>query len=279
MKAPRARCAGALLLLALVIASAGAPLLTSYDPIAIDTARIFEAPSLAHPFGTDGLGRDVLARVLFGGRITLTAGLLATAVALGAGAGFGTLAGYRGGLFDGLVSRVADVVLAFPLLVAALAVLGLAGGSAGLGQAVRIGLVIGAFSWPAIFRLVRAEAAGLRDEGPVLAARAAGCRLPRIVFVHLLPRAVLPALAPAAFIASAAVLTEAGLSFLGLGIRPPAASWGSLLREAREAITEAWWLAAFPGLFLYLTTVACQLIGERARGPLGGHRIPVRTGR
>ncbi|GAB4372123.1 MAG: ABC transporter permease [Acidobacteriota bacterium] len=271
MRSPaRGPGAGLAILLALVATAAAAPLLTPFDPLAIDTTHVYEPPGPRHPFGTDGLGRDVLARVLYGGRATLGAGAIATALAFGLGALLGTLAGHRGGWLDVLASRAADVVLAFPLLVAALAILGLAPARDPAGQAARIGVVIGAFAWPAIFRLVRAEASRLRTGEAVLAARALGCGELRVAVVHLLPRAVLPALAPAAFVASAAVLTEAGLSFLGLGVRPPAASWGSLLREASEAVTRAWWLAAFPGLFLYLTTVGCQLAGERLRAGLTG---------
>jgi len=278
VKRPATSRLGAALLLALAVLSVAAPLLSPGDPLAIDPSRVFTPPSTAHPFGTDGLGRDVLARVLFGGRITLTSGFLATALALAIGAGLGAAAGYRGGLLDVVLARIADVVLSFPLLVAALAVLGLSGEWGGISQAVRIGVVIGLFAWPTIFRLVRAESSRLRQADTVLAARASGCPERRVVLLHLLPAAVLPALAPAAFIASAAVLTEAGLSFLGLGVRPPAASWGSLLREAREAIGEAWWLAAFPGLFLYLTTAGCLMLGERARRGIAAPALRDRRG-
>lgn len=269
----RGPLAGALVLVALVALCALAPPVLPHDPLSIDATRILQSPSWNHPFGTDSLGRDVLARVLAGGRSSLGAGLVATLVAMTIGAALGALAGARGRSVDGVLSRIADVVLAFPDLVGAIALLGLLHVHAlVLPASVRVGFVIALFTWPALFRYVRAEMQRLRASDLALAARAAGARESRVIFVHLLPGALAPALVPGAFVAAGAVLAEAGLGFLGLGIAPPAPSWGNLLREAREYVRTAWWLALFPGLFLYATTLACHAMAEGARRHLASNR-------
>lgn len=269
--ATRGLRAGALLLGALVLAAVAAPWLATSDPLETRPAKIYAPPSTEHVFGTDGLGRDVLARALHGARRSLTAGGVATLIAFSIGAVAGGVAGYRGGVVDVVLSRVCDTVWAFPSLVGALAVLGLlAAHLETVPPALRVGLVIGAFGWPALFRFVRAEMQRLAEGDVTLGARATGASPARVVFRHLLPAALVPALAPASFLAAGAILSEAMLGFLGLGIVTPTPSWGTLLREALLGWRGAWWLAVFPGVLLYATTLALQLLGEGLRRRFGG---------
>jgi peptide/nickel transport system permease protein len=276
-RARRRLLLGAVLLGALVALSAVAP--APDGPRTIDPERVFEPPSSRHPFGTDQLGRDVLARVLHGGRRSLGAGLAATAVAVALGTLLGAVAGSGRRGIDQVLARCADVVAAFPYLVGALAVLGLlADRFEPVPSALRVGLVVGVLAWPALFRYVRAEMHTLARGDLAIAARAIGARPGRVLITHLLPLALVPAIAPASFLAAGAILAEAGLSFLGLGIRPPAPSWGNLLRDGMTHLRSAWWLALFPGLFLYLTVLAFHLLGEGLRGRVSRVREAERVG-
>lgn len=265
----RPLAAGLLLLAALagtaLFAAAVAPL-GWLDPLRIDVERVLAPPSRAHWFGTDGLGRDVLARTLHGGAASLEAAGLATALALALGAALGALAGSAGRTGDALLSRTADAFHAFPPLIAALALLGAAAAPlAGLPAGSRVGLIVGLFYWPGPFRFVRAETLRLAASPLADAARAAGARRARVALRHLLPQALLPLLAPAPFVAGGAVLAEAGLGFLGVGIRPPAPSWGNLLADGFYFIESAWWIGLFPGAFLFLAVLGCFLAGEGLR--------------
>lgn len=266
---------GLFVLVLLVGAALAAPLVTEHRPEVLDTSLTLAPPSVDHPFGTDSLGRDVFSRVLHGARHSLAAGGSATLIACLLGAGLGALAGTRGAVADGLLSRSADVVYAFPYLVGAIAILGLfAAQLEDLPQSLRVGVVVGVFSWPPLFRFVRAEMQRLASSDLAASARASGASPARTTFVHLLPAALGAALVPATFLAAGAILAEAGLGYLGLGIRAPEPSWGNILREAREYVRSAWWLAAYPGLFLYATTLALHLVGEglRRRFQPGAHR-------
>ncbi|MCU0223740.1 MAG: ABC transporter permease subunit [Acidobacteria bacterium] len=265
----RPLAAGLLLLAALagtaLFAAAVAPL-GWLDPLRIDVERVLAPPSRAHWFGTDGLGRDVLARTLHGGAASLGAAGLATALALSVGAALGALAGSAGRTGDALLSRTADAFHAFPPLIAALALLGAAAAPlTGLPAGSRVGLVVGLFYWPGPFRFVRAETRRLAASPLADAARAAGARRARVALLHLLPQALLPLLAPAPFVAGGAVLAEAGLGFLGVGIRPPAPSWGNLLADGFYFVESAWWIGLFPGAFLFLAVLGCFLAGEGLR--------------
>ena len=262
--------AGGLLLLAalagLATAAAAVSPLGWLDPVRVDIDRVLAPPSPAHWFGTDGLGRDVLARTLHGGSASLGAAAIATALALALGAALGALAGVSGRVGDTLMSRTADAFHAFPPLVAALALLGAAAGPLGaLPAAPRVGLVVGLFYWPGLFRFVRAETRRLAVSPLTDSARAAGARRARVAFRHLLPQALVPLLAPAPFVAGGTVLAEAGLGFLGVGIRPPAPSWGNLLADGLYFVDSAWWLSLFPGGFLFLAVLGCFLAGEGLR--------------
>lgn len=233
------------------------------DPLGVAPERALEAPSAEHWMGTDPVGRDVLARVLHGGRRSLLAGLFATAIACVLGSGLGALAGTAGGVPDVLLSRFGDVIYAFPALVGALVLLtALPAGPGVLAQPLRVGLVVGVFSWPVLFRYVRAEVRRWSQSPLAWNARACGTPPWRVAWRHLGPMALAPALVPLTFLAAGTVLVEAGLSFLGIGIRPPEPSWGNLLRDGLVHVERAWWLSLWPGAFLFLTVLAFHLLGD-----------------
>jgi peptide/nickel transport system permease protein len=254
---------GALVLFVLV----GPAWLADPDAIALDAA--LSPPSAAHWLGTDGLGRDVAARMAHGGRLSLAVGALAAALVLGVGVPLGTWAGWAGGFWDAAVSRVLEAVLCLPALVLALALLAVAPpGLRELPDAVRIALVLGFLGWPVPARFVRGEVLRLRHSTTVASARASGAGTVRLLARHVLPSAIGPLLVAAAFSVGGAIVAEASLSFLGLGVAPPHASWGSLLAEARIHVDRAWWLAAFPGLGLFGTVLGCNLLADGLRGGL-----------
>lgn len=260
--------AGAALLAALLAFAALGPwLLGDPDAIALDAS--LSAPSRAHWLGTDGLGRDVTARLAHGGRVSLAVGLCAATLVLGIGVPLGAWAGWKGGAVDAVVSRTIEAVSCLPMLVLALALLAVAPGSLReLPDAVRLAVVLGALGWPVPARFVRAEVLKLRSSATVAAARAAGATGPRLLARHVLPAASGPVLVAAAFTVGGAIVAEASLSFLGLGVAAPSASWGSLLAEARIHVDRAWWLAAFPGAALFATVLACNLVADGLRGGL-----------
>ena len=250
---------GLMLGLLLLFAWVG-PVIRNTDPDALDLAHTAAAGSAAHPLGTDESGRDLLARLMFGGRVSLSVGAVATAVALVIGMLVGGLAGWRGGRMDDLLMRLTDAAMAVPVLFVALAVLALFGSRLPL-----LVSVIGACSWMGIARLVRAEVTGLREREFVQAARGLGLRGVPLFLRHLLPQLV-PTLAVAASLGVAyAILTESALSFLGLGVQPPQASWGNMLTGAQHSLYAAPRLAIWPGVMILLTTLACNGLGERLR--------------
>jgi peptide/nickel transport system permease protein len=257
---PLRRSAPLLLLAALLCFAWVGPLLHRTDPDALDLGATLAPASAGHPLGTDESGRDVLARLMAGGQVSLAVGALASGVALLLGSLIGSLAGWRGGWVEAVLMRLTDAAMAVPVLFVALAVLSIYGSRA----ALLIG-VIGATSWPGIARLVRAEVAALRQRDFVQAARALGSRGDRIVIRHLLPQ-LLPTLTLAASLGVAyAILTESALSFLGLGVQPPQASWGNMLTGAQASLYTAPRLAIWPGVMILLTTLACNGLGESLR--------------
>lgn len=240
-----------------------------HDPYRNELGAILRGPSASHPLGTDGLGRDVAARVVHGARISLAVGLLAALLALLVGLPLGALAGYVGGRTDFAVSRLIEATLCVPSLLLALALLAASPAwLEALPDAPRIALVLGVSGWTPIARYLRGEFLRLRSSDMVTAARAAGAGHARIVLRHVLPSALAPVLVTASFAVGAAILSEAALSFLGLGVRPPVPTWGGLLGEARAAIGTAWWLALFPGVSLFLAVLGCNLVGEGLRDQL-----------
>ena len=234
-----------------------------FGPDDIDIVNRLHAPDAHHHFGTDELGRDVLARMIHGARISLTVGLTATAMALVVGSFLGAMAGYYGGAADWFVSRLIEVVLCFPLLFLALAIVAFFGPSIWT-----IMIALGLTTWTSEARYVRGEFLRIREMEFAFAARASGARDSRIIFRHLLPNAIAPVLVSASFGVAYAILTESALSFLGLGVPLPTATWGSILSSAKDYIEYAWWLVVFPGVAIFLTVAAFNIIGDRFRDAL-----------
>lgn len=235
------------------------------DPLAQGDLRLdrFLGPSADHLMGTDRFGRDVWARLLFGARISLAVGLGAAALASTIGTAVGVFAGWRGGWVDALLMRGVDLVLAFPRIVLVVVVVALYEPSLPL-----LVLVIGATQWPTTARLVRSEVLSLREREFVVAARALGIPEWRVVLRHLLPNALPPVLVATALGVGYAILLEAGLSFLGLGVPAPTPSWGGMIADGRAYLLDAWWLATAPGLALVLLVLGFNLVGDGLRSRL-----------
>jgi peptide/nickel transport system permease protein len=257
---PRGRT-GALILLLLALASVVGPCFLP-DPLAQpDILEGSLPPGLGHPFGTDQLNRDVLARVVAGARISLSVALLAVVLSATIGAGIGLLAGYWGGALDSALMRLVDGALAIPRLFILLLVLA-------VWERVPLAaliILIGATGWFSTSRLVRAEVLRLREEGYVRAAEALGARRRHVILRHLLPNALGPLLVAATLGVGDVILLEAGLSFLGLGVQPPTPSWGGMVLDSKEVLVSAPWTGIFPGLAIVLTVLSANLFGEALR--------------
>ena len=233
------------------------------DPDVIDLSHRLAPPDAAHVLGTDELGRDILARMMFGARISLAVGFFATLISVVVGSFFGAIAGYYGRAADWIVSRLIEVVLCFPFLFLVLGIVALFRPSL-----MTIMIALGLTTWTNEARYIRAEFLRIRELEFAQAARASGARDARIIFRHLLPNAIAPVLVSASFGVAYAILTESALSFLGLGVPLPTASWGSILSDAKSQIEYAWWLILFPGLAIFTTVAAFNVIGERIRDAL-----------
>jgi peptide/nickel transport system permease protein len=252
----------------ITIIAVAAPLLSTGSPDAIVLNARLQPPSGQHPFGTDNLGRDVLTRMIHGSRVSLIVGYSATALSLIIGSLLGALAGYYGGLADWIVSRLIEVVLCFPFLFLVLGIVALFRPSI---YTILIALAL--TSWTTEARFVRAEFLRIRELEYALAARASGAGDSRIIFRHFLPNALAPVIVSASFGVASAILTESALSFLGFGVAFPTASWGSILAIAKDYIEFAWWLVVFPGIAIFLTVAAFNLIGDRLRDILDPKEI------
>ncbi|HTS20817.1 MAG TPA: ABC transporter permease [Casimicrobiaceae bacterium] len=237
-----------------------AGILSPYDPIATSWSAVRKAPSAAHWFGTDEIGRDVLSRVIFGTRASLLAGVVAVSIALALGVPIGLAAGYLGGWIDALISRMTDAMLACPFLILAIALAAFLGPS--LANAM---IAIGISATPIFIRLTRAQVLQAKVEDYVEAARAVGNSHLRIAFRHILPNVVPPLIVQATLAVAAAIIAEAALSFLGLGQQPPAPSWGSMLNTAKNYIDNAPWMAIWPGLSIFLLVLSFNLLGDGLR--------------
>ncbi|MEK7802809.1 MAG: ABC transporter permease [Deltaproteobacteria bacterium] len=251
---------GGIIVLMLFTIAVLAPLIAPYNPDAINVKHVLESPSLAHPFGTDDLGRDILSRVIYGSRISLAVGFVAVGIATLIGIILGALSGYYGGWTDTIVMRFVDIMLAIPTFFLILAVIAMLEPSIW-----NIMIVIGVTSWMGVSRLVRAEFLSLKEREFVLAARALGASDFRIIFKHILPNAMSPVLISAVLGIAGAVLVESALSFLGIGVQPPTASWGNILTIGKDNIEIAWWISVFPGLAIFVTVLAYNLLGEGVR--------------
>ena len=259
----RAAAFGLVVVAAFIAMAVLAPLVAPYDPIATSFAAVRKAPSFAHWFGTDEIGRDVLSRVIFGARASLLAGVVSVLISLSIGVPAGLLAGYAGGTTDMLISRVTDALLACPFLILAIALAAFLGPS--LGNAM---IAIGISATPVFVRLTRGTTLAIKAEEFVLAARAIGNAPWRIALRHVLPNIVPPLLVQATLAIAAAVIAEASLSFLGLGQQPPQPSWGSMLNTAKNYIDNAPWMAIWPGLSIFLLVLSFNLVGDGLRDAL-----------
>jgi peptide/nickel transport system permease protein len=240
-----------------------APLISPYDPAAQSWTSVRKAPSALHWFGTDDVGRDVLARIIYGAQASLLAGVISVAIAVSIGVPLGLIAGYLGGWIDMLLSRITDAMLAVPFLILAIALAAFLGPS--LGNAM---IAIGVTTTPIFVRLTRGQVMAVKVEDYIEAARAIGNPRWRIALFHILPN-ILPALLVQATLSiAAAIIAEAALSFLGLGQQPPAPSWGSMLNSAQRFLTNAPWMAVWPGLAIFLTVLSFNLVGDGLRDAL-----------
>ncbi len=247
----------------LVVAAVLAPVITSHDPVSVDTAASRRPPSAAHWFGTDLLGRDVFTRVVYGARVSLRVGGLSAAIAAVLGLVMGSMAGSYGGRFDAVLVQATNVFLAIPYLLAALVIITVVGP----GEAAVI-LVIGLLGWMHIARVLRSSILQVKDSEYVQAARAAGCSQVRIVFAHLLPNAVQPVIVLTALFVGTAILSEAALSFLGVGISEPTPAWGLMLADGRRFVSSSPHLLFFPGMAVFVTVLAFVLVGDGLRDAL-----------
>lgn len=259
----RSATAGAIVLLLFVLAAIFAPLLTPYEFDAIAPMEAYAPPSGDHLMGTDKFGRDVFTRVVFGGRISLTVGLIAIAIGGTIGVLLGMSAGYFGGLADEVTMRLLDILLAFPGILLAMGIVTMLGPSvSNLMIAVGIGYIAG------FARLMRGSVLAARKYDYVLAATALGARSGPIMWRHILPNIAAPLIVYTTLGVASAILTAAGLSFLGLGAKPPAPEWGIMLSDGRETLNRAWWVSLFPGLAILVTTLSINFVGDGLRTAL-----------
>lgn len=253
--------------------------LSPYDPEKSSMRERRLPPSIEHPMGTDTLGRDMLTRILYGGRISLSIGLLATLVGISIGTSVGALAGYYGGAIDNLLMRITDIFISLPrifmLIIMALLMRSLSvpiftayGGVGG------IVLILGILSWTGVARLVRGQFLGLKEKEFVEAARTVGISNLRIVFRHVLPNASTPIIVAATLLVAGSIISESGLSFLGFGVQPPTPTWGNMLNAAQDEMRKGnWWMAFFPGLMIFLTVISINYIGDGLRDALDPRKL------
>jgi len=255
--------AGSCVVILLFIISILAPWLAPYDPNQINLKLVLSPPSGSHFCGTDQLGRDVLSRMIWGARISLKVGFVATGIAILIGAVLGAIAGYYGRWIDAVIMRFVDIMLCFPTFFLILAVIALLEPSIW-----NIMIIIGLTGWMGITRLVRADFTSLKERDFVLAARAIGAGDFRVIFIHILPNAMASVLVAATLGVAGAILTESALSFLGIGVQPPTPSWGNILTAGKDNIDIAWWLSLYPGLAILITVLGYNLLGEGIRDSL-----------
>lgn len=267
---------GAIVLTVIILSTVLVPL-SPYDPETSNLKVKLQPPSWEHPFGTDALGRDMLTRILYGGRISLLVGLMVVSITLSIGVPVGAIAGYFGGWIDNLLMRIIDATLALPSLLV-LILLGAILREVKVAfieknTVITIAVALGLLSWMTVARLVRAIFLALRDMEYVQAARALGASNARIIVQEILPNGVGPIIVESTLGIGWAIMEESGLSFLGFGIRPPTPSWGNLLSNAQEHLTQHPWLAIFPGLMIFFTIISVNYIGDGLRDALDPHKV------
>ncbi|HQJ15103.1 MAG TPA: ABC transporter permease [Candidatus Omnitrophota bacterium] len=241
-----------------------APLISPFDPSSIDSQGLLMAPCARHPLGTDGLGRDLLSRMIYGARISLSVGIIAVGISILLGLILGSCAGFYGRIADALIMRFADIMLCFPTFFLILAVIAVVEPSI-----YNIMIVIGLTSWMGPARLIRGEILSLKEREFIQAERALGASDARIIIRHLVPNAVGPVLVNATLGIAGAILLESSLSFLGLGVQPPVPSWGNILIESKSTLGIAWWITVFPGLAILITILGFNFIAEGLKKIIG----------
>lgn len=267
----RAATIGLVLLVAVVLCTLLADVISSRDPVDIDLDRALMPPSWDHPFGTDPFGRDIFSRVFHGARISLGVGFLARTISLVLGLLLGVIAGYFGGRLDSVIMRLADITFAFPTLLLLIAIMAVV--SPGL---VSLFVTLGVVGWAAMARLVRAQVLSIKERDYVQAARSSGANHPAIILRHILPGCISPVLVVYTMGLGMTVMAEASLSFLGLGVQPPSASWGRMISSGIAFMRTAPWLTLFPGLLLTITVCSFNLIGDGMRDALDPRSAPAR---
>jgi peptide/nickel transport system permease protein len=271
---------GSLIIVIFVFAAVFAPYISPYDPNKTDLDNKLAPPSVQHIMGTDELGRDLLTRILYGGRVSLSIGVMAMALAVTVGAVIGGLAGFYGGWVDNILMRFVDMMLSFPslfvLIILALALRDIPIESlrgTAFASVFSIVLVIAVLSWMTVARLVRASFLQLKEQEFISAARSVGAGNVRIMLRHLLPNAMSPIIVAATFRVATSIVTEAGLSYLGFGVQPPTATWGNMLKNAQEQMTRAPWTAIFPGLMIFVAVIAINFVGDGLRDALDPYKV------
>jgi peptide/nickel transport system permease protein len=254
---------GLAVLALLVVAAVAGRALAPYGPNEVDVANRLQGPSLSHLFGTDELGRDVLSRVLVAARASLLVGLVSVGIALTAGVVLGLVAGFYGRWVDDLVMRAMDVLFAFPAILLAIAILAVLGPGI-----VNVMIAIGVVYTPIFARITRASVLSVREEVYVRAARSLGVGDLRLLRLHVLPNVLAPIIVQTSLSLAFAILSEAALSFLGLGVQPPDPSWGRMLLEGRGFVEQAWWMGVFPGIAIFLTVLSFNVVGDALRDAL-----------
>jgi len=256
---------GLLIIAVLGLAALFAPIVATHDPYTVDLLAAKQGPSAAHWLGTDEVGRDVFSRLVYGARVSLSVGLVAVTIYTSIGVILGAVSGYFGGFIDGVIQRLTDTVMCFPTLIIIIAAVSVTGPSIW-----NVMLILGLLTWPGTCRLVRGQFLSLREQEFVEAARSVGTSNLRLIFRHILPNSIAPVIVSATFGVAAAILTEAGLSFLGLGVQPPTASWGNLINLAQSAtiLQEMPWLWAPPGILIAIAVLSINFVGDGLRDAL-----------
>lgn len=265
---------GLIVVVIVVLCAIFAEVLTPYDPTSTElTLRLrppwpLEGNPAGHPLGTDALGRDILARLFYGARVSLLVGIVSVFISGTLGVTLGLLTGYFGGWFDDVLMRIADVQLAFPFILLMLAVLAVIG--PGLRNLI---IVLGVTGWVTYARVVRGQVLSLREKEFIEAARSIGVKNGRIIFRHIMPNLLGPVIVIASFAVASTIISEASLSFLGLGVKPTTPTWGMMLSEGREYVRNAWWLTTLPGLAIAITVLGINLLGDWLRDVLDPRMI------
>lgn len=251
---------GIIIILLLLVAAVFAPLISTHNPIEGNIIERLQPPSQNHLLGTDEMGRDLFSRMIYGARISISVGIVAVGISVIIGTLLGLLSGYFGGTTDAIIMRFVDIMMCFPAFFLILMVIAFLEPSI-----YNVMIVIGLTSWTGLARLVRGETLSIKERDFITAAKGLGLTQRRIIFVHILPNVVAPIIVAAVLGVGGAILTESGLSFLGLGVQPPTPSWGNILTSGKDYIHIAWWLSLFPGLAILITVMGWNLLGEGLR--------------